>query len=143
MEQTTTSVQIAVHEQDAPTRALRAVLDGVGDRLGVSHEELFDLKVAATEALTNAIKGSSNGQGVRVEVARRGDSIEIEVTNHGDFELHGRVCSDIEAEGGRGIPLMVALVDEIEFDATRDGTRVRLRKRVRGSFRPRLAAGFS
>jgi serine/threonine-protein kinase RsbW len=143
MEQATTSVQIAVHEQEAPTRALRAVLDGVGERLGVPDEELFDLKVAATEALTNAIKGSSNGHGVRVEVARRGDSIEIEVTNNGDFELHGPVCSDIESEGGRGIPLMVALVDEIEFGATGQGTRVRLRKRFARVFRPRLAPRFS
>jgi serine/threonine-protein kinase RsbW len=142
MEQAKTSVHIAVHEQEAPTRALRAVLDGVGERLGIPDEELFDLKVAATEALTNAIKGSSNGHGVSVDVARRGDSIEIEVTNHGDFELHGTACSAIESEGGRGIPLMVALVDEIEFGATREGTRVRLRKRVAHVFRPRLAPGF-
>jgi serine/threonine-protein kinase RsbW len=143
LEQTTPSVQIAVHEQHAPTRALRDVLDGVGERLGITEEELFELKVAATEALTNAIKGSSNGDGVTVEVERRGDTIEIEVTNHGDFELDASVCHDIQSEGGRGIPLMVALVDEIEFDASRDGTRVRLRKRVGGSIGPRLAPGFS
>jgi anti-sigma regulatory factor (Ser/Thr protein kinase) len=44
--------------------------------------------------------------------------------------------SDVEPEparefdGGRGIPIMIALVDEIEFARTRAGTRVRMRKRV-------------
>jgi anti-sigma regulatory factor (Ser/Thr protein kinase) len=34
------------------------------------------------------------------------------------------------SEGGRGIPLMLALVDELEFAQTGDGTRVRMRKRI-------------
>ena len=143
MEQTTPSLQIAVHEHRAPTRVLREALDRVGARFGLTDQEIFDLKVAATEALTNAIKGSSNGRAVKVEVERREDSVEIEVTNDGGFEFNNPALFDIESEGGRGIPLMFALVDEVEFSSTRDGTRVRMRKRVGGAFRPRLVAGFS
>jgi anti-sigma regulatory factor (Ser/Thr protein kinase) len=36
----------------------------------------------------------------------------------------------VEEEGGRGIPLMLALVDEVEFHSGAAGTRVRMRKRI-------------
>jgi anti-sigma regulatory factor (Ser/Thr protein kinase) len=36
----------------------------------------------------------------------------------------------VEEEGGRGIPLMLALVDEVEFYSGAAGTRVRMRKRI-------------
>lgn len=130
MRQTTPSVLFGLHDDPFPTRTLRAVLDDVGARHDLSEEELFDLKVAATEALTNAIKGSRNGVDVAVE--RGNGTIEVEVRNGGFFELGSPALEDIEAEGGRGIPLMFALVDEVEFTSTREGTRVRMRKRVCG-----------
>jgi len=33
-------------------------------------------------------------------------------------------------EGGRGIPLMLALVDRVEFAQSGQGTRVRMQKRI-------------
>jgi anti-sigma regulatory factor (Ser/Thr protein kinase) len=36
--------------------------------------------------------------------------------------------SALEAERGRGVPLMLALVDEVEFVSETGGTRVRLRR---------------
>lgn len=130
MRQTTPSVHVTLHDDPAPTRALRATLDDVGARFGLGEEELFELKVAATEALTNAIRGSLDGSHVDVAVQPREDGIEVEVRNHGAFELGDPTLSDIESEGGRGIPLMFALVDEVEFASNGDGMRVRLRKRL-------------
>jgi anti-sigma regulatory factor (Ser/Thr protein kinase) len=37
----------------------------------------------------------------------------------------------LDAEGGRGIPIILALVDELEFAQTGRGTRVRMSKRSR------------
>jgi serine/threonine-protein kinase RsbW len=118
------------------------VLDDIGARFGLSKEELFDLKVAATEALTNAIRGSRGRKGIDVAVEPREGAIEIEVRNRGSFELGNSALADIDAEGGRGLPLMFALVDEVEFASTSEGTRVRMRKRVHGR-PPEAAAGIS
>jgi serine/threonine-protein kinase RsbW len=129
MKQTTPSVHLSLHDDPAPTHALRAALDDVGTRFGLAEDELFELKVAATEALTNAIKGSAHGD-VNVAVARSADAIEVEVSNRGAFELSDPSLLDIESEGGRGIPLIFALVDEVEVTSTSEGTRVRIRKRL-------------
>ena len=129
MRQTAPSVDVTLHADPAPTRALRAALDDVGARFGLAEDELFELKVAATEALTNAIRGSRDGRPVDVAVQSHEDAIEVEVSNHGAFELGDPTLTDIESEGGRGIPLMFALVDEVEFASNGDGTRVRMRKR--------------
>ncbi len=136
MRQTTPSVHFTLRDDPAPTRALRAALDDVGARFGLDEEELFELKVAATEALTNAIRGSLDGR-VDVAVQPHEDGIEVEVRNHGAFEFGDPTLSSIESEGGRGIPLMFALVDEVEVASSGDGTRVRMRKRLgRSSGRP-------
>ena len=55
--------------------------------------------------------------------------IDIEVADRGPFSAPAAARG--LAEGGRGIPIMLALVDEVEFVQTGDGTRVRMRKRFR------------
>ena len=138
MRQTTSSVQLSLHNDPFPTRALRAALDDLGARCGFSASELFDLKVAATEALGNAIKGSRNGRAVDVAVKPVDGAIEVEVRNAGTFELGSPSLVGAESESGRGIPLMLALVDEVEFASTTEGTLVRIRKRL--GRRPRRPA---
>jgi anti-sigma regulatory factor (Ser/Thr protein kinase) len=121
------AIHLHVGDQPAATRELRAAIDRLADECGIGEEVRFDLKVAGTEALTNALKRAPPGHSVDVAIACRGETIDIEVS-HGTA-LRPRE-HDLEAEGGRGIPLMLALVDEVEFAATGDGTRVRMRKRV-------------
>jgi anti-sigma regulatory factor (Ser/Thr protein kinase) len=140
--QTTPSVQLRLHNDPFPTRALRAALDDLGARCGFSPTELFDLKVAATEALGNAIKGSRNGRRVDVAVTPRDGAIEVEVRNTGTFELGSPSLVGADSESGRGIPLMLALVDEVEFASTNEGTLVRIRKRLRRRPRRPAEPGF-
>jgi serine/threonine-protein kinase RsbW len=130
LRQTTLPVHLQLDGDPAPTTTLRRALDDVGARYGLAADELFDLKVAATEALTNAIRGASDGRGVDVAVEPWGGVIDVEVRNRGSFELEAARRGDIDSEGGRGIALMFALVDEVEFASSREGTRVRMRKRV-------------
>jgi anti-sigma regulatory factor (Ser/Thr protein kinase) len=40
------------------------------------------------------------------------------------------MSNGFDASRGRGLPLMVALADEVEFASLPDGTRVRIRKRA-------------
>jgi anti-sigma regulatory factor (Ser/Thr protein kinase) len=116
---------------DEPTSAveLRAAVDRVAAASDAPDGTSFDVKVAATEALANALKRSAgDGRGVDVRVEGHRDAIEVEVHDRGRFRLDHGTGSDVER--GRGIPLMVALVDEVEFASSGEGTRVRIRKRV-------------
>src|ERR687885_406509 len=70
-------------------------------------------------------RAAANDREVDVALEEKGDAIEVEVKGRGEFRLD----YGADSERGRGLPLMVALVDEVEFASTGDGTRVRMRKR--------------
>jgi serine/threonine-protein kinase RsbW len=112
------------------TRKLRAAVARVAHCYGLSGEAEFELKLAATEALTNAVKGTPREHAVEVAITGSPDGVDVEVTDRGEFVLTARRETGLEAEGGRGIPLMLALVDEVQFASVGDGTRVRMRKRA-------------
>jgi serine/threonine-protein kinase RsbW len=108
---------------------LRTAIDTLADRLGLGPEERFDVKLAATEALSNAVKKAEDGH-AEVVLEGRDGVVEVQVADRGRFVQPPRRLGF--SEGGRGIPLMLALVDEVEFAQTGDGTRVRMRKRIAG-----------
>ncbi len=118
--------ELTVRNEPSATRKLRAMLDDVADEYPLSDDERFELKFAATEALTNALKGSRQEDPVRIRVFPKAEAIEVEVTDRGGVDP----ARGVEEEGGRGIPLMLALVDEVEFYSGAAGTRVRMRKRI-------------
>jgi anti-sigma regulatory factor (Ser/Thr protein kinase) len=118
-------MELILHDEPTATGRLRTTLDEVADEYRLRGDERFELKLAATEALTNALKGSAGGP-VRIRILRRPDEIEVEVVDRGVFSA----AQGADRESGRGIPLMLALVDEVDFASGPDGTRVRVRKRV-------------
>jgi len=118
--------ELILHNHPSATGKLRATLDGIADAYDIPSDERFELKFAATEALTNALKGPSEDP-VHVRIVPSEETIEIEVSDRGGFDA----AKGVESEGGRGIPLMLALVDEVEFSSSAAGTRVRMRKRLR------------
>jgi anti-sigma regulatory factor (Ser/Thr protein kinase) len=87
--------------------------------------------VAATEALTNAIKQADEGPVVEVVLEGHERAVDVQVADRGSFVPPSPRWGF--SEGGRGIPLMLALVDEVEFAQTGGGARVRMRKRIGGT----------
>jgi serine/threonine-protein kinase RsbW len=118
-------MELILRDEPSATGRLRATIDEVADEHGLPGNERFELKLAATEALTNAFKSGSEDP-VRIRIVPRPGEIEVEVVDHGVFDR----ARGADREGGRGIPLMLALVDEVQFAAAPTGTRVRVRKRV-------------
>ncbi len=87
-----------------------------------------DLILAASEAAANCIV-HSNTDVIEVRVRADADTVEVEVADRGVFKR--RVPAAID-EGGRGIFMMMALMDEVGIrqGSTNDpGTVVTLRKR--------------
>jgi anti-sigma regulatory factor (Ser/Thr protein kinase) len=111
--------------------ALHKIRTFVGDLLleaGMDESTVADLVLAVSEASANAIL-HTNTPTVEVTFRVADESIMLQIDDDGVFrrripipELDGR---------GRGIPLMMALVDEVsirEGTPAKPGTRVRLVK---------------
>ena len=103
----------------------------------LADERIDDLKLAVSEACTNAIEAHEvAGTEERVLLrCRAGDeSLEVYVEDRGHgfdpavLPDHPPVTDPdrLKFERGLGIPLIRALVDEVEFSPTGQGTAVRL-----------------
>jgi len=97
--------------------------------IGVDGDCGADLEVALSEACTNALKHSGTGAEYKVQVALDERHCVITVVDAGHGFDGSSSRSDPAAERGRGVELMRALVDRVNFHADGDsGTVVRLEK---------------
>ncbi|MGH2731233.1 MAG: ATP-binding protein [Actinomycetota bacterium] len=102
--------------------------------LGVSATCVADIELAATEACTNVLKHAEQTAGpYEVDVEIAGDVCHIDVGDGVRFD-HSGIGLDpaaLDAETGRGVHLMRALVDSLEFvSGPKEGTRLHLVKRL-------------
>lgn len=109
---------------------VRRFLRGRAEEVSLTPRAIDDLIVAVSEACANAVL-HSGGDRVEVTWTTTEDAVEVEVRDHGSFKRRVRM-GEIEGPSGYGIPLMMALADEVEIrEGTGDapGTSVRLVKR--------------
>jgi anti-sigma regulatory factor (Ser/Thr protein kinase) len=95
---------------------------------GVPEEATAELVLAVSEACANAVLHTSSPE-VKLSWRVLGDRVEVLVQDTGIFERRVRM-PELEG-GGHGVPLMMALVDEVtikEGTPSRPGTLVRLVK---------------
>ena len=102
------------------------------NEIGVEPECTSDIEIALTEACTNVLEHSGPGDEYEVNVTVDGHTCVIRVidTGHG-FDGGGLadMSDKLAAEDGRGVGLMRALVDRIEFISKPEaGTIVHLEK---------------
>ncbi len=107
---------------------MRNVAQCVLEDLGVPEEASADVQLAVTEACANAVRHSDVGEySVHLAVGEQG--CEVEVVDEGSgFEPADITERGTEFENGRGLWLMQALVDDLQFVRGSDGTHVRLIK---------------
>ncbi len=102
--------------------------------LGVDGDSLAELQVALSEACANVLRHAAADDDYEVRVRVDGQTIVIDVVDKGsgfDPTMLGRSDAALDAEQGRGIQLMRALVDEVHFaKAEPRGTVVSLTKRI-------------
>jgi serine/threonine-protein kinase RsbW len=100
-------------------------------------ERIDDLRIAVSEATTNAIEahaGLSDGDRILIRCNLDDERIEVEVLDQAGGFDPGRVPAPpepeavdrLEFERGLGLPLMKTLADETEIQSTSGGTAVRL-----------------
>jgi serine/threonine-protein kinase RsbW len=125
----------------------RLAVGGVAARAGFAEEEVADLKLAVTEACTNAIEhGYPGGEGddeIVIRAAVNDEKMVIEVQDWGigfDAEAHSgtqgelRDPSELSFEGGDragvGLRLIRSLSDELTVTSGPSGSLVAFAKRL-------------
>jgi serine/threonine-protein kinase RsbW len=125
---------LCLPRDESSVPVVRRVCSGAMRTLGVEDDCAHDIGLAVTEACTNVLKhavGLDDQYDVTVEV--NDTNCEIRVVDAGvgfDHAAHGR-STNPNAEGGRGIFLMRALVDRVDFASEPEsGTMVHLVKEL-------------
>ncbi|MDP9388903.1 MAG: ATP-binding protein [Actinomycetota bacterium] len=133
----------AVIELEIPARpeyvglARLVVSSLASSRRALADERVDDLKLAVSEACTNAIEAHAVvdvDDRVMVRWSEGDDRLQVEVEDQGHgFDLgelpeHPPVTDPdrLNFERGLGIPLIRTLVDEVDFDPSEAGTSVRM-----------------
>lgn len=113
--------------------ARRRVTEFAAD-CGLAGADLYDLGLAAGEALRNAVEhGSPNGEldvvHVRVGLLRR--AVAVEIVDQGlGFDASLTRPLRVGGTRGRGLPFMRGLLDELRIEPTPHGTHVLLVKQL-------------
>ncbi|MDQ0112099.1 anti-sigma B factor RsbW [Paenibacillus harenae] len=142
MNTTPSSIAVTIPAEAQYIDIVRLALYGIAEKAGFSFEQLEDLKVAVTEACTNAVLhayGSGqpgvidvridlDNQGIRICIKDDGNSFNYDHTVQQFVSHHLKSLNDVKA-GGLGLFLMHALMDNVEVRTDR-GTEVILTKRI-------------
>ncbi|MCL6471780.1 MAG: ATP-binding protein [Firmicutes bacterium] len=126
--------EIAIRSESVNLATVRNHIREIGESCNLSERQIFDLQVAVGEATANAIEhGSPVGPDNIVLIKARcdGKALVIVVKDQGKFK---RRMPDPGIEQtnfrGRGIPLMLALMDRVTIDEGKEGTSVILMKKI-------------
>lgn len=84
---------------------------------GVAADSIHDVELAISEACANVIQHAVDSEGYEVSIELAADRCAITVLDRGEgFNAEGvRDQDDVDAESGRGLQLMRALVDNLNF----------------------------
>lgn len=108
----------------------RLALSGITRLRPLDDETMADLKLAVTEACTNSVRHAygDNGGTVDIVYELHDDRLVVVVSDDGaGFDPDELVEAGDLTEGGLGIAIIRALVDEFEVGDRRDGRGSRLR----------------
>lgn len=107
----------------------RLIVTQVGQMAGFGPEDIYDLKLAVTEAITNAIRYAQVDT-IRVEYRVRPSEIEISVIDAGGGFDAETLTRDPDGQGGFGLTVIGNLVDEVALDSGAYGTRLTMIRRI-------------
>jgi anti-sigma regulatory factor (Ser/Thr protein kinase) len=98
---------------------------------GLSEDACYEVKLALSEAVSNAIQHGSRSDDapIRIFVSGEAGALVIEVIDTGRFVPRVTRHGDMP-ESGRGLEFMRLMMDEVDLQPGSDGTRLRLVKRL-------------
>jgi anti-sigma regulatory factor (Ser/Thr protein kinase) len=127
---------LAIREHSIPAdlarlKEARDFAERVALQLGLPANACYQVKLAVSEAVTNAIQhGSSSAEApVRISIIEEPGAIVFEVADTGRFVPRVRRRGDMP-ESGRGLEFMRLMMDRVDLHPGEDGTRLRLVKHL-------------
>jgi anti-sigma regulatory factor (Ser/Thr protein kinase) len=98
---------------------------------GLSSDACYQVKLAVSEAVTNAIQHGSDSPDapVRLEISEQPGALVIEVIDTGRF-VPRVTRRGAMPESGRGLEFMGLMMDQVDLDPGEAGTRLRMVKRL-------------
>lgn len=123
-------IEIKVPAKSEYVGVVRLSTSGIANRMGFSYEDIEDLKVSISEAMTNAVThayGDNEDGEVTIGFGVYEDRLEVMIADHGgSFDL-GKIKTNIGPyqqsepvenlrEGGFGLFLIDALMDKLEIN---------------------------
>ncbi|HEY4348324.1 MAG TPA: ATP-binding protein [Gaiellaceae bacterium] len=129
------TVELRIPAQPENLSLARLALAGVGSIAGAPDDVVADLKVAVTEACTNAIQHaySEGGDGAVIVRYRIGDALlEVEIVDAGTGFDPSDPAAGNENSGGQGMGLMIIreLTDDVVIESDGNGSRIFFQKRL-------------
>ncbi|WP_047864283.1 ATP-binding protein [Rubrobacter aplysinae] len=113
----------------------RLVVSSVGETAGFDSRDVYDLKLAVTEAVTNVIR-HARVESMLVEYRALAGVVEVTVADTGGgFDATGTggdIGESGDESGGFGIAVIRSLVDEMVLDSSEKGTTVRITRYAAG-----------
>ena len=97
---------------------------------GLDGSACYDVKLAMSEAVTNAIQhgSSSPSDPIKIVIAPEGGALVFEVLDTGRFRPRVMRRGEL-SESGRGLEFMRVLMDEVDLRPGEGGTLMRFAKR--------------
>jgi anti-sigma regulatory factor (Ser/Thr protein kinase) len=111
-------------------REAREFAERAAADFGLDGQACYDVKLAMSEAVTNAIQhgSSSPTDPIKIVVAVEGGALVFEVLDTGRFQP-AVIPSDEFDESGRGLEFIRVLMDEVDVRPSDSGTLMRFAKR--------------
>lgn len=122
---------LEIPSQGSKLLRARRFVEKLAAECGYNKSDIFDLKVSVGEACANAIEHGSPGgkrNTIKVNFEYKDNCAVIEVSDEGVFKPRFPALDTQLNYRGRGIPFMLALMDEVEIKESERGTTVRLVK---------------
>jgi serine/threonine-protein kinase RsbW len=96
---------------------------------GLGEDDRYQVKLAISEAVTNAIQhgSSSTSDPIEIRVVEEAGALVFEVSDTGRFRP--RVRRGVLPESGRGLEFMRLLMDDVDLRPGANGTLLRFSKR--------------
>ncbi len=107
----------------------RLVVAQVGQIAGFGPEDVYDMKLAVTEAATNVIRHASVGH-FEIEYRAKSGVVEVTVVDTGGGFSVEDLAPGADGEGGFGLAVIRSLADEVTLDSTEGGTRLTIIRRA-------------
>ena len=110
---------------------LRLTTSGIANKLGFSMDDIEDMKVAVSEACSNAVKHSEDNK-VSINFNLLNNGIQIEIIDNGKgYDVDSKETPDLTnpKEGGLGLFIIQTLMDEVNISSRgNQGTTIKMTK---------------